>query len=103
MLSILILTRMANPSSLHCSKLGVTTQSPPSRCVYLPKPTSKHTTCSKFCMSLSRVPCFMADQQSADLEMTVNTLIQIDKLVQLLESPVFTCKSYVYYYREDPS
>jgi len=30
---------------------------------------------------------------SADLEMTVNMLIQIDKLVQLLESPVFTCKS----------
>lgn len=24
--------------------------------------------------------------------MTVNTLIQIDKLVQLLESPVFTCE-----------
>ncbi len=32
----------------------------------------------------------------ADLEMTVNMLIQIDKLVQLLESPVFTCKSYSY-------
>ena len=30
---------------------------------------------------------------SAELEMTVNILIQIDKLVQLLESPVFTCKS----------
>ena len=29
----------------------------------------------------------------ADLEMTVNMLIQIDKLVQLLESPVFTCTS----------
>ena len=29
---------------------------------------------------------------SADLEMTVNILIQIDKLVQLLESPVFTCE-----------
>ena len=28
----------------------------------------------------------------ADLEMTVNMLIQIDKLVQLLESPVFTCR-----------
>jgi vacuole morphology and inheritance protein 14 len=28
-----------------------------------------------------------------DLEMTVSMLIQIDKLVQLLESPVFTCKS----------
>ena len=32
-----------------------------------------------------------ADHTSADLEMTVNMLIQIDKLVQLLESPVFTC------------
>lgn len=30
---------------------------------------------------------------SADLEMTVNMLIQIDKLVQLIESPVFTCKT----------
>ncbi len=30
---------------------------------------------------------------SAELEMTVNILIQIDKLVQLLESPVFTCMS----------
>jgi vacuole morphology and inheritance protein 14 len=29
-------------------------------------------------------------QVFADMEMTVNTLIQIDKLVQLLESPVFT-------------
>jgi vacuole morphology and inheritance protein 14 len=33
--------------------------------------------------------------QSAELEMTVNMLIQIDKLVQLLESPVFTCKGAV--------
>ena len=32
------------------------------------------------------------NQVSAELEMTVNMLIQIDKLVQLLESPVFTCK-----------
>jgi len=30
---------------------------------------------------------------SAELEMTVNMLIQIDKLVQLIESPVFTCAS----------
>lgn len=28
---------------------------------------------------------------SADLEMTVQILVQIDKLVQLIESPVFTC------------
>lgn len=33
-----------------------------------------------------------ADFNSAELEMTVNMLIQIDKLVQLLESPVFTCR-----------
>ncbi|THC98822.1 hypothetical protein EYZ11_001669 [Aspergillus tanneri] len=31
-------------------------------------------------------------QVFAELEMTVNMLIQIDKLVQLLESPVFTCE-----------
>ena len=30
---------------------------------------------------------------SAELEMTVNMLIQVDKLVQLIESPVFTCES----------
>ena len=35
-----------------------------------------------------------ADNHSAELEMTVNMLIQIDKLVQLLESPVFTCENY---------
>ena len=34
----------------------------------------------------------ITDFFSAELEMTVNMLIQIDKLVQLLESPVFTCK-----------
>ncbi|ETN42848.1 uncharacterized protein HMPREF1541_02006 [Cyphellophora europaea CBS 101466] len=34
----------------------------------------------------------------ADLEMTVNMLIQIDKLVQLLESPVFTYR-YPYLYK----
>ena len=36
-------------------------------------------------------PLAKADVHSAELEMTVNMLIQIDKLVQLLESPVFTC------------
>lgn len=29
---------------------------------------------------------------SGELDMTVNILIQVDKLVQLIESPVFTCK-----------
>lgn len=40
---------------------------------------------------LSHVLKQYANRSSADLEMTVNMLIQIDKLVQLLESPVFTC------------
>lgn len=31
---------------------------------------------------------------SGELDMTVNMLIQVDKLVQLIESPVFTCKLY---------
>jgi hypothetical protein len=29
---------------------------------------------------------------SAELEMTVALLVQIDKLVMLIESPIFTCK-----------
>ncbi len=37
----------------------------------------------------------MANMSSAELEMTVNMLIQIDKLVQLLESPVFTCRLFL--------
>ena len=37
------------------------------------------------------LPLAKANMDSAELEMTVNMLIQIDKLVQLLESPVFTC------------
>jgi hypothetical protein len=41
------------------------------------------------------MPCFPeANLVSAELEMTVNMLIQIDKLVQLLESPVFTCRPF---------
>lgn len=38
---------------------------------------------------------YHANNHSAELEMTVNMLIQIDKLVQLLESPVFTCTSVI--------
>ena len=29
---------------------------------------------------------------SGDLEVTVEFLMEIDKLVQLIESPIFTCK-----------
>ena len=67
--------------------------SPPSRCVYLPKLTSKLTICFKYCMQYNPFSLRKnANSTSAELEMTVNMLIQIDKLVQLLESPVFTCK-----------
>ena len=45
----------------------------------------------RFCKDSSTFRVPEADFDSAELEMTVNMLIQIDKLVQLLESPVFTC------------
>ena len=56
---------------------------------------SKLITFSKSCESIDT--CIAMDPAdlcgcSVDLEMTVNMLIQIDKLVQLLESPVFTCE-----------
>ena len=44
-----------------------------------------------FVAQMSMLDIRFADKPSAELEMTVNILIQIDKLVQLLESPVFTC------------
>ncbi len=43
--------------------------------------------------TLALISCCSPNMDSAELEMTVNMLIQIDKLVQLLESPVFTCQS----------
>jgi vacuole morphology and inheritance protein 14 len=52
-------------------------------------------------MSCYHTHHYTSDSHSADLEMTVNTLIQIDKLVQLLESPVFTCMYQSHYRRND--
>jgi len=48
--------------------------------------------CYKYCTPLfpyrvKRLITF----DSAELEITVQLLVQIDKLVQLIESPVFTC------------
>ena len=42
---------------------------------------------------LNTVYISLTCRRSADLEMTVQILVQIDKLVQLIESPVFTCMS----------
>jgi len=35
---------------------------------------------------------FLTAFLSGDLEVNVDFLVQIDKLVQLIESPIFTCK-----------
>jgi hypothetical protein len=56
---------------------------------------SKRITYFKSCSSSFPVAVVSANVTSAELEMTVNMLIQIDKLVQLLESPVFTCKEFI--------
>jgi hypothetical protein len=50
-------------------------------------------------MNMLRIYCRVCKSRydgansSGDLDITVQFLIQVDKLVQLLESPVFTCIS----------
>jgi Vacuolar protein 14 C-terminal Fig4p binding len=63
--------------------------------VFSPKRTSMHPICCIYCKNLSTADTRVLDSAcnySADLEITVSFLVQIDKLVQLIESPVFTCK-----------
>lgn len=86
-------SRTAKPSLLHCSDPGAITRWRRSHYAYLHKHMSRHTIYYRYCR-LQFLPSDgeRANQLSAELEMTVNMLIQIDKLVQLLESPVFTCK-----------
>ena len=38
---------------------------------------------------------FVHFRSSAQIEVTVDFLIEVDKLVQLIESPIFTCKNAV--------
>ena len=66
----------------------------------LHKLTRQHIISCKYCRTFSSRDCsvegglaLLTGSDSAELEMTVNILIQIDKLVQLIESPVFTCES----------
>lgn len=87
--------RMDKHSSLHFSGRGVITPSQHSRCVYLHKHTSKPIISSRSCKWYNTLNVMLVNRISAELEMTVNMLIQIDKLVQLLESPVFTCKHWM--------
>ena len=60
--------------------------------VCLHRPMNRLIISFKFCKDIVRLPVIELTWNSAELEMTVNMLIQIDKLVQLLESPVFTCQ-----------
>lgn len=34
---------------------------------------------------------------SADLEVTVEFLVEVDKLVQMIESPIFACECFFFY------
>lgn len=48
--------------------------------------------CELFFRIFEAIPNHDPPPTSADLEITVQLLVQIDKLVQLIESPVFTCE-----------
>ena len=89
--------RMDKHFSSPCSGHGATTLLPPSPCACWRKLTSRRTTCCRSCESLMQCAAVCdsfsgLSVTSGELDMTVNILIQVDKLVQLIESPVFTCK-----------
>lgn len=64
-----------------------------SLCAFWLKHMNTHRIYCLYCAHHSLAPVrFCIDLHvSAELETTVAMLIQIDKLVQLIESPVFTC------------
>jgi vacuole morphology and inheritance protein 14 len=65
------------------------------RYAFLRKHMNMHQIFSTFCERIVTFMFFLISGLtliSADLEVTVQLLVQIDKLVQLLESPVFTCE-----------
>lgn len=70
-----------------CIIVGVIMRWQRSRYVYLRKHMNMLRTYYRVCACS---PVISANT-SGDLEITVQFLIQVDKLVQILESPVFTC------------
>ena len=84
---------MARRYSRRYTGRGVTMPSRYSRYACLHKHMRLHITDYKYCQIIptKRGRRALLTINSAELEMTVNILIQIDKLVQLIESPVFTC------------
>lgn len=88
------LSKTVRSCSRSCTSLGVTTQRRFSHFACSHKRTNMHRT---FYTSCESTGCWLFWYQSeidtsADLEVTVAFLVQIDKLVQLIESPVFTCE-----------
>lgn len=81
--------------SPHYIAPGVTMQWPSFPFAFLRKHTSTRPIYFPFCTSdqYSKATLWFITRHSADLEITVQMLVQVDKLVQLIESPVFTCKS----------
>lgn len=86
---------MAKPCSLRYTARGVTMLWRRSRFVCWHKCMNMRPLSFLSCMWLCQRCIFaLADSHhSADLEITVPLLVQVDKLVQLIESPVFTCVS----------
>lgn len=89
-------SKTARCCSRSCISLGVTTRWRFSRFVCSHKRTNMHQISCTSCESSRRRPSLYCSETdtSADLEVTVALLVQIDKLVQLIESPVFTCEFY---------
>jgi hypothetical protein len=85
---------MVKRCSPSCIVLGAIMQWPYFRYVCWRRRTSMPPTYYKSCMGIcfSVVILLTWAIHSAELEITVPLLVQIDKLVQLIESPVFTCK-----------
>jgi vacuole morphology and inheritance protein 14 len=73
----------------RCTARGVTMPWRSLLCVYLRRRMSTPRTCCRSCKrDLQAASCKLT--LSAELELTVSLLVQIDKLVMLIESPVFT-------------
>ena len=83
---------MAKPYSQRFIGLGVTMPFRYFLFAYLHKHMNMPRIFSISCASLTFVSPYYAKCISAELEITVPMLVQVDKLVQLIESPVFTCK-----------
>lgn len=88
-------SKMGRLCLLRCIGRGAIMLSLFSPCVYLLRRTNMPRIYSRSCELFFRITFELSEPLvlflSADLEITVPMLVQVDKLVQLIESPVFTC------------